>query len=187
MKNSVLEAIMNRRSVRTFSEQQISDEDLELIIQAGLYAPSSMNQQNWHITVVQDQKLLDDISDKAKLSGLGTGNDHIEKMMSNPSLQIFYHAPTVIFVSGERDTYSPDVNVSAAIENMLLAAHSLGISSCWIGLSRYIFHGDYKDEYQKKLQIPDNFQPGYSIVLGYNKAHQPELKPRREGTVNYIR
>ncbi len=188
MKNEVINAIMSRRSVRAYTEQQISDSDLELIIQAGLYAPSSMNSQNWHFTVIQDQELLNEMSAKAKISGMGTGNEHIENMMSNPNLQLFYNAPTVIFVSGENGTMSPDVNCAAAIENIILAAHSLGISSCWIGLSRYLFLGKYKDEYLKKLAIPDNFQPGYAISLGYYKGVGTiEAKPRRENTVNYIK
>ena len=187
MQNEVLNSIMNRRSIRAYTDQQISDSDLDKIIKAGLYAPSSMNQQNWHLTVVQDQALLNDISDKAKISGLGTGNEHIEKMMSNPVLQLFYNAPTVIFVSGEKDSYTPEVNCSAAIQNILLAAHSLGISSCWIGLSRYLFTGEYKDEYVKKLNIPENFLTCYSIALGYSKGNQPEPKLRRDNTVNFVR
>jgi nitroreductase len=187
MKNEVINSIMKRRSVRAYTKEQISDSDLEIIIKAGLYAPSSMNQQNWHFTVVQNQELLNEMNAKAKISGLGTGNEHIEKMMSNPVLHIFYNAPTVIFTSIEKDTYSPETNCAAAMQNMLLAAQSLGIASCCIGLSRYLFLGDYKDEYIKKLKVPENFLPGYAITLGFNKGNPADALPRREGTVNYIK
>jgi len=187
MENEVLKTILQRRSVRAFSEKQISDSELQLIIKAGLYAPSAMNEQNWHFTVVQNKELIDDMSYQSKAHGLGTGNDHIEKMMSNPKLHIFYNAPTVIVASTLIDGFASMVNTSAAIQNMLLAAHSLGIGSCWIGLSRYLFNSELRDEYQKRLNIPVEFLPNYCIALGYPKGNLPEIKPRLQGTVNYVK
>lgn len=187
MQNEVIKAIMERRSIRAFTAKQISDAELEIILNAGLYAPSAMNQQNWHFTVVQNQALLDEINEKAKMYGTGTGNDYIEKLMTNPNLHIFYNAPTVIVASEENDGYAATVNSSAAIQNMLLAAHSMGIGSCWIGLSRYAYNSEMKEHFINKLELPENFTPTYSIALGYPKGNGPEVKTRREGTVNFVR
>jgi len=187
MQNEVIKAIMERRSIRAFAEKQISNPELDVIINAGLHAPSAMNEQNWHFTVVQNKELLDEINEKAKMYGTGTGNDYIEKLMTNPKLHIFYNAPTVIIASELDDGYAATVNSSAAIQNMLLAAHSLGIGSCWIGLSRYAYNSELKDEFIKKLNLPENFTPTYSIALGYPKGNSPEIKPRKEGTVNFVR
>lgn len=187
MQNEVIKAIMERRSIRAFKPEQISDAEINTILQAGIFAPSAMNQQNWHFTVVQNQELLNEINDKAKHYGTGTGNDYIEKLMTNPHLHIFYNAPTVIVVSEENDSYAATVNTSAAIENILLAAHSLGIGSCWIGLSRYAYNSEMKEYFIEKLGLPENFTPTYSVALGYPKGNSPESKPRKESTINFIR
>ena len=67
MQNEVIKAIMDRRSIRAFKPEQISDAEINTILQAGIFAPSAMNQQNWHFTVVQNQELLNEINDKAKI------------------------------------------------------------------------------------------------------------------------
>lgn len=187
MKNEVLNAIFQRRSIRKFEEEQIKNNELEMIIEAGVFAPSSMNQQNWHFTVIQDKNLIDEISLNSKKHILDSPNEHIRSYGTNESLHIFYNAPTIIVVSEEINTMSAETNCAAAIQNMLLAAQSLGIGSCWIGLSRYLFHSVQKDEYFKKLGIPDNFQPNYSIAFGYPKSNPNSYPERRIGTVNYVR
>lgn len=185
--NEVIQAILNRRSVRVYSEEQIKPEDLELILKAGLYSPSACNAQSWHFTVLQNKEVLNTLNVESKKIMAKSDNEYFKQMGENEKYDIFYNAPTVIVVSGETATLVPQVDCSAATENMLLAAESLNIGTCWIGLVTYVFKSDKAQEYIKTLEIPEGYEPYYAITLGYKKFPDPKPQPRRENTVNYIR
>lgn len=185
--NEVIQNILNRRSVRVYSEEQIKKEDLDLIIEAGIYSPSGCNMQPWHFTVVQNRELLDTINNETKKVLLNCNNEYFQKYAVNEKYDIFYGAPTVIFISGEKTALVPQTDCAAATENMILAAESLGIGTCWIGLAHYLFNSEKGSDYAKKLEIPEGYEPYYAITLGYKKIADPKPQPRREGTVNYIK
>ncbi len=124
--NIVLETIKNRRSVRKYQNQQIKDEELEMIIEAGIYAPTANNDQPWHFTVIQNQELMEYMNEEAKKSMKTSDVSWIRKMGKNQELNIFFHSPTVIVVSGRKTAVSPLVDCCASIENMLLAADMYG-------------------------------------------------------------
>jgi len=180
--NEILKVIKSRRSIRVFKDEQIKEADLQAIIEAGLYAPSGMNKQDWHITVIQDKKILDKMTDMfialAKKSGKGPG--------AKPGFRIFYGAPTGIVVSAEDNMQYAPVDCAAAVENMLIAAESLGLGAGWEQMNMPLFEGDQGKELIKMLNIPDGYKPIYTFALGY-KAENPQPQPRREGTVNYVR
>lgn len=185
--NEVIKNILNRRSVRVYSEEQIKQEDLELILQAGLFSPSACNAQPWHLTIVQDKNLINLLSDESKKEFINHENEMFRKMAENEKFNIFYNAPTIIVISGEKVSVEPRTDCAAATENMILAAESLGIGTCWIGLVTFLFRSSRAAEYIKMLEIPDNYEPYYAIALGYKKIENPKPQPRREGTVNYIK
>lgn len=185
--NEVIENILNRRSVRVYSEDQIKQEDLDLILQAGLYAPSGCNTQPWHFTVVQNQEILNTLNIETKKELLNGENEYFRDFGKNEKYSIFYNAPTVIIISGEKTAIVPETDCSAATENMMLAAESLGIGTCWIGLVTFLFKSEAGQEYIKMLEIPEGYEPYYAITLGYKKYPNPKPQPRRENTVNYIK
>lgn len=185
--NETIETILNRRSVRVYSDEQIRQEDLELILKAGVYAPSACNSQPWHFTVVQNKELITTLSVESKKEFINSENEYFRKMAENEKYNLFYDAQTIIVVSGETATISPQVDTSAAIQNMLLAAESLNIGTCWIGLVQFLFKSSRGKEYIKKLEIPEGFEPYYAITLGYKKFPDPKPQPRRENTINYIK
>jgi len=185
--NEVIQNILDRRSVRVYSEEQIKPEDMELILKSGLFAPSACNTQPWHFTVVQNKEIINTLSKESKKEMLNCDNDYFKEMGENEKYTLFYNAPTIIVISGEKDSVEPETDCSAATENMILAANSLNIGSCWIGLIAYLFQGKSAQEYIKLLEIPDGYEPYYAITLGYKKFPDPKPQPRREGTVNYIK
>lgn len=184
--NDVIQNILNRRSVRVYKEEQIKNEDLELILKSGLYAPSACNTQPWHFTVVQNKEIMSILNIETKKEMLNSGNELFKKTGSNESYDIFYKAPTIIVVSGEKDSIKPQTDCAAAVENMLIAAESLSIGSCWIGLLAYLFMSNRACEFVKLLNIPENYEPYYAITLGYKKYQNPKPPQRRENTVSYI-
>lgn len=185
--NEVIQNILDRRSIRVYSEEQIRQEDLDLILQSGLSSPSACNEQTWHFTVVQNRQIIDMLSVESKKEFMDSENEHFRQMANNEQYNIFYKAPTIIVVSGERTGHTPLVDCSAAVENMLLAAESLGIGSCWIGLVTFLFKSNRAQEFAKILEIPEGYDPYYAITLGYKKYPNPKAQPRRENTVNYIK
>lgn len=185
--NETIETILNRRSVRVYSEDQIKQDDLDLILQAGQHSPSACNSQPWHFTVVQNKALINEINIEAKKELQNSKENFLKEFGSNEKYDMFYNAPTIIVVSGEKSSFVPNTDCAAATENMLLAAESLCIGSCWIGLVTYLFLSPKGEEYIKKLGIPEGYEPYYAITLGYKKYPNPKPPLRRENTVNYIK
>lgn len=182
--NDVIKTILSRRSVRVYTDKQISREDLDLILEAGRYAPTAHNEQPWHFTVVQNKALMDEISDKAKAVMVKSSNDWVKTMGSNPDFHLTYHAPTVIFVSGKKDAMSLESDCSAAIENMLLAAESLGIGSVWVGLLRFYLG---LEEAPAKLLLPEGYKLFNGIAFGYAGGPKLPAPVRNPDVVTYIR
>ncbi len=183
--NEVLSTIKNRRSVRKYKSEQISEEDLKLILEAGIYAPSAHNQQTWHFTVIQSPELLRNINNIVREGMANSEVEWIHKMGSNPDFQVTYDAPTLIVVSGKADGIAWQTDCSAAIQNMLLAAESLGIGSVWLGLLRFYFNNEQE---LPGLGIPEGYVPHYGVSFGYNANEKKLPAPRRNlEVVNYIR
>jgi nitroreductase len=183
MMNPVLEAIKNRRSIRKYLPHQLKDAELKAILEAGCYAPSAHNEQSWHFTVIRDAQLLDRISEKSKELMAAQDTVWVKEMGRNPAFHVFYHAPSVVVVSMRKDAMSPLVDCSAAIQNILLAAESLDIGSCWIGLARYYF--SIKEELHL-LGIPEGYEPCYAVTLGYKAQRPTRALPRKKNSVTYI-
>lgn len=183
--NEVLSTIKNRRSVRKYKPEQISEENLKLILEAGIYAPSAHNQQPWHFTVIQNPELLKNINNVVREGMAKSEVDWIRKMGSNPDFQVTYDAPTLIVVAGKADGIAGKTDCSAAIQNMLLAAESLGIGSVWLGLMRFYFDNEQE---LSGLGIPEGYVPYYGVSFGYSANDKKMPAPRRNTeVVNYIR
>lgn len=185
--NPTIETILNRRSVRVYSDEQIKSEDLELILKAGSYAPSGCGSQPWHFTVVQNREIMNTLSVEAKKELIKSGNEMFKNIASNEKFDLFYNAPTIIIVSGEKTAPVPQVDCSAATQNMLLAAESLGLGSCWVGFVTFLFISKRAQEFMDMLKIPEGYEPYYAITLGNKRISNPSPQPRRENIVNYIK
>ena len=187
--NEIIRAINERRTVRDFKPNQISDEDLEVILEAGHLAPSAWNRQPWHFTVVQKKSLLDRIVDAAR-SALQKDSPEQAKTFPwiiAPGFHYFYNAPTVIFISGLTSNENVYGDCAIAAMNMVYAAQSLGIQSCVEITSHAAFSTEAGPGFIKDLEIPEGHEPMYALVLGYTSKPMPSPAPRKEVFVNYIR
>ena len=159
----VLQVISNRRSHRAYKENQLPEEVLSAILKAGLESPSARNRQPWHFSVVQNPELIQEVHDEAaKVMGKGGS-----PRFSDPDFQIFYHAPTVIFLFGEKDFPWTQVDCGIAVENMALAAEGLGIGSVILGLPMPAFKGDKANELRERLECPEGYDFVIALALGY--------------------
>ncbi|MDU4961732.1 MAG: nitroreductase family protein [Sporomusaceae bacterium] len=193
----MLDVIKNRRSTRSYLPEQIKEAELAAVLEAAIYAPSGHNSQPWHFTVIQNKTVLDAISRRAKEAMLASALDKARRYGASDKFHLFYHAPTAVIVSGDTDakaplelpghvfsSYTPLADCSAAIENMLLAAESIGLGSCWVGLVNYFFA---LSDGVAQLQIPPGYQPLFAVCLGYKAAAATVAAKRKENSVTYIR
>ena len=136
--NETLKTIKQRRSIRSFQAEQIKEEELQAVLEAGLYAPNA-GDQSWHFTVVQNRALLDRLNLAAKEAARQMPIEPLRQLGSDDNFNCLYGAPTLIIVSGsERAPMPLDADCAAATQNLLLAAESIGwgragsSSSCWL-------------------------------------------------------
>lgn len=162
--NETLQSIANRRSLRRFKKEQISDAELDAIITAGLQAPTGHNDRPWYLVVVQNRELIDEMSAGSKAAMQKLPMSWAVELGQNEEYHIYYHAPTAIVVAARKDAISPVADVGAAIQNMLIAAESLGIGSCWMGFTRFYFDSA---EARERVGLPEDYEVHYGVALGY--------------------
>ncbi|HNX01125.1 MAG TPA: nitroreductase family protein [Candidatus Cloacimonadota bacterium] len=186
MTNPVLETIMKRRSCRAYTDESITKEQIDAIVQAGLYAPSAHNNQSWHFTVIRNPDMLNQINVDTKKALGKHSNEFFTKVAENEKFNIFYNAPVAIIVSGDTNSMMPETDCAAASQNMLIAAQSMGLGSCWIGFVYFLFAGEQGSEYKQKLHIPENYKPYYAVIFGHPMNEPNDAPPRKDETVTYI-
>jgi len=188
--NPVFLNLYSRRSVRAYKPDPVPDETLLELIKAGTYAPTASNTQPWRFVVVTNREQMDAYAERAKQLWLedpgikaaqasGRGGPELErymKMMSTPGLHIFHHAPALVFIYAEPGA-ATQIDCCCAAENMMLAAQSLGLGSCWIGLARPL--GSDKKTRQE-LGVPDHLQHAAALVFGYPTNDVRKAPPRKE-------
>jgi nitroreductase len=178
--NETLDVIKRRRSVRSYTGEQITEEELQAVLEAGLCAPHAADQA-WHFTVVQNRELLDRLDLAAREAARQMGVPHLSELADDPAFHTLHRAPTLIIVSGEEQSPVPlEADCAAATENMLIAAESLGLGSCWIFYVMMAFMSPQGPELREALRIPAGYKPYDAAVFGYKKgavAGAPERKP----------
>jgi len=185
--NEALRFILNRRSVRQYKAKQITDVELNQILDAALSAPNAMNQQKWHFTVVQNKVMLEKMVAIIKENMMNSGIDLLANRANIPGYHTFHNAPTVILISADDKAKFVQIDCGAAAQNITLAAESLLIGSCIITSSFYIFSSEKGEEMRKKLGIPHGYSHVCSVALGYKEGANPVAPPRNENVINYIK
>jgi nitroreductase len=184
--NEVLKTIIRRRSVRLFKNDPLRLDDVEEIIEAGRYAPSANNSQDWFFTLVQSRAMITRINGWIVAEIDASGNAKLQEMLRRDGGSIFRDAPTLIIISTETKSQLASVNAAAAAENMLIAAESMGIASCWIGLVSLLSGSRLLDSYADELHIPKGYCPQFGITLGYGTGLSPPAPERKRNIVSYI-
>jgi nitroreductase len=179
--NDVLTAIRGRRSVRRYKDELLSRAELELIVEAGTWAPSGHNQQCWHFAVVQDRALLAEVNAKAKAAMAHIDVDWIRQMGEDEALDITHGAPALIVVSCTAGAVSGPTDCVAAMENMMLAAHSIGVGSCWMGLAGFTFDDT---ALMSALGVPEGCRPQQAAVFG-RPAEDTQAPARKPAPATY--
>lgn len=189
MNNQVVRTILERRSCRSFDEdRKVSENDIFTVLKAAAYAPSAMNTQSWHFTVVLNKDKLAELNE-AMLSFMSeSARERAKERAGDKRVSPFYNAPAFIIVS-LKDGASPypEADAACALQNMFLAATSLGLSTCWINQLR---GASVKSEHVGKtlaeLGVPESNTVYGCCALGYADKESP-IKDRAAGVVNIVK
>ena len=173
MQNEVIQALAKRRSVRSYKQEQITDDELKTVLEAGTWAPTAMGRQDPWIVAVQNPALLKKIS-RMNAEILGADTDP------------FYGAPTYVLVFGSAPAaWANSVpDGSLVLGNMMNAAYAIGLGSCWINREREMFATEEGKALMKELGLPEGLIGIGALALGYPAAPPRDPKPRKE---NYYR
>ena len=174
MEKKFLEIIRTRRSYRSYQPEQITDEQLNAVLEAGTYAPTSRGLQSPFIVAIQNEEL------KARLAKM---NAEIMGVTTNP----YYDAPTYVLVFVPSDAPNGIQDASLVMENMMLAAHAQGLGSCWIHREREMFATEEGKELMQQWGLPEGLVGIAALTLGYPNGEPSPAKPRKEGYARVIR
>ena len=184
--NIVLETIKTRRSCRKYKSEPISEEKMIRIIDAGLQAPSGGSFQSCHFTVLQNKSIIEQINHEIYMTFSSSNNPFLIQVSKRENKDFFYGAPMIVIVSGDSAAITPQDDMAVASQNMMLAAESIGISSCWIGFGGALsFTGNF-EKYSKLLELPENHVPHHAVVFGYREGNDPNPINIKENRVNII-
>ncbi len=171
--NETLKNIFTRRSVRSFNDRPIKDEDLDLILKVAVYAPSGMNRQTWQFTAVTNREKIQQL---AML---------IEKKLDRKGYD-FYRPAAIIIPSNERDSRWGIEDNACAMENIFLAAHSLGIGSVWINQVRLVCDDEEVRQLLRSWGVPDDHVVYGTVALGYTDS-EPLLTAEKRGIIKIVK
>lgn len=185
-KNEVVEAIKNRRSIRSYKPEQIDQTQLDTIIDCGINAPSALNRQSWEVRVIQNADLLKRINDSFVEKAKGKELKGSAARSQEPGFSVFHGAPTLIIVAKDKSNPYSAVDCGLLAQNILLSAESMNIGTCTIGNMTSILNDPDAKEFLKEINIPDTHEVAFGISIGY-KNESPEAKPRDTSKVQYIK
>ena len=165
--------MIERRSVRSYKSDVVPKEIIDEIIKAGTYAPTGMNRQSPIIIAVTNKEMRDKL---AKMNAAVMGSN------SDP----FYGAPVVLIVLADKSIRTSVYDGSLVMGNMLNAAHSLGIGSCWIHRAKEVFETPEGKKILKELGIKGDYEGIGNCILGYMDGELPLTRERKKDYVYYI-
>ncbi|WP_337390256.1 nitroreductase family protein [Segatella sp.] len=174
MENEVLKAIKERRSIRRFKADQITDEELKTVLEAGTWAATGHGTQEPFIIAVQNPEIC------AQLRKM---NAEIMGVESDP----YYGAPTIVIVLAPESNVNGVKDGSLILGNMMLAAHSIGLASCWINREDGMFASEEGKRLMKDWNLPEGLMGVGALALGYASAHPHTVKPRKEDYYRIIK
>ena len=165
-----MQNLLNRRSIRKYKPDMLPREVIEKIAEAGTFAPTGKNQQSPIIIAVTNKALRD------RMSAL---NAAVLETESDP----FYGAPVVLVVLAERSNPNHVYDGALVMGNLMLAAHAMGVGSCWINRARQVYDSEEGKAILRELGIEGDYEGIGNCILGYADCELPEARPRKENWV----
>jgi len=185
-KSAIIDNILQRRSIRKFTEQQVSQEQLDTIMKCAIYAPSALNKQTWEIRVVQNPKIIEEINKRFLAYAQGKEFQGSAARYREPDFSIMHHAPTLIVMAGEKGSPNTKLDAGLALQNILLSSNALGLGTCPLGTLVPVLNLPENADILKLLNLPENHEVTINIALGY-PDESPTAPIRYSDKVKIIR
>jgi nitroreductase len=173
--NETMNTLLKRRSIRKYKPEQITDEELNQVLEAGMYAPTAANQQPAILIVIQNKEMRERVM-KMNVA-----------VMGKEGMDPYYGAPTIVLVLADKNAIAPVEDASLVIGNMCNAAYSLGLGSCWIHREKQMFESEEGKALLKELGVKGDYIGVGSCILGYPAMDLPQPAPRKEGYVVMVK
>lgn len=186
--NELLRNVLTRRSARKFASEQIKDQELNEIIEAGKFVSSAIKNQTWHFTVIQNRGLLDKISAKNNKFFMQYGHELFKETYSDDNLNFLKNAPTLIIISGVNGDVESQDAANATFGNMMLAAEKCGLCACWTHSVKLLFDSEEGSELANQISIPQGYLPLCAGVFGYKATvSATDSMVSKDGIVHIIK
>jgi nitroreductase len=193
--NETLNSIKNRRSIRKYQDKQISEEALQLILEAAAYAPSGSNNQSWLFTAIQNREILQKLNQMVRHAFLAmevAENEYpaklsAKKLAQSESYSFYYNAPTLIIASNVSNYANAMADCSCALQNIFLSAYSLGLGSCWINQLCWLNDDTGIRAYLASLGLTTDRLICGAAAVGFIDGNPPIAKARKENTIQVIK
>ena len=190
----LLELIKKRRSIRKYQDKQITEEDLNKILEAGTYAPNAGGGQRRMIVAIHNKDLAEKLGrlnvsklDRKRLSGSYVSKEQPSIIDDSSIKSGFYGAPTVCIIFAQKNFLYSIPDSFCVAENMVLEATSLGISSCIVARAEDTFDNEEGRNYMKEWDVPENYIARCFVLLGYCEGEYPKGKERKEKSYRIIK
>ncbi len=171
--NEVLQAIASRSSTRKYQEKPLTKEQIELLLQAGLQAPTARNQQEIHICVVnRNDAILEEIEAVKREFIVKIAGEKAKESLQNTLDNFYFNAPTIFIVSADKDFRWSKVDAGICVENMAIAAEAMGLGSLIIGSIYDALYGEKKEYFAQKLHFPENYEFAIALAVGYKDVEK---------------
>ena len=192
--NSTLQDILSRRSIRRFTQEEVSEQDLELILRCGLYAANGGNHQVVRLTAICDRAKLDELARLAREEFIQMPiiegqywNTALRRARSAPdSYDFTFHAPVLILATAPADWPNGMADSAGALQNMQVAAWALGLGACWVNQVHWLTKNARIREHLSQYGFQEGEDVYGSIVLGHPDGPRPDPLPRKPGRVAII-
>ena len=172
--NETMKTLLGRRSIRSFRPEPLKEDDLAAIVEAGIYAPSAKNLQSTKLVVVQDRETV------ALLSRINA------RIWGKGDTDPFYGAPMVIVVLSDSAYPNWIQDGSLVMGNLMNAAWSLGVASCWINRAEEVFAESQGKALLRRWGLPERLMGVGNCILGYAAGEIPAPKPRKADFVKFV-
>jgi nitroreductase len=180
--NSVIRAIMNRRSIRAYKPDPVARDKMDIILKCAIHAPSGVNSQPWEVRVVDNQDFIDGIT-KIYVAERMKDPERAKSVQGPNFKNMFRNAPAVIFIANKKGGGQFDCGLLS--ENIMIAAQSLGLGTCCLGGPVGFLKSPAAAEYLKKLDFSNDYELLIAIAIGV-PDETPDTRPRDASKAKYV-
>lgn len=186
--NEVLRAIAERSSIRAYTDEKLTDEEIQILVKAGLQAPTARNLQEVHISVVEgNHPVLGEIEQEKRQSILNSdAEESVKESIRNNPNNFYYNAPTVLVLSVDKSFYWGMLDAGIAAENIALAAQSLGLGSLIIGIIDRAMSGEKKTHFAEILKFPEGYEFAICVAVGHKNTEKAPHEFDFDKSVSFI-